>query len=362
MIALMVKSITKPKKNHHKPSAKMKLFGVPFVLKWGLTFFIWGVVIGGGVLAFFAYDLPSIDDALADIRRPSVTILSADGRQIARSGDIKGAAVQLRHMATHLPLAVIATEDRRFYDHFGIDLIGIGRAMWINIRAGRIRQGGSTITQQAAKNLFLTPERTLKRKVQEVLLALWLEHKFSKDQILTIYLNRVYFGAGAYGVSAAARLYFGVPVSQLSLHQSAVLAGLLKAPSRLSPRRNPKGAARRARVVLANMAAAGYLTEATAKTAGRRKINSIPASPKYHSARYFADWIVEQVAGYVGPGSGDIVVRTTLDADLQKFAEAELDALLARQGAKSGVRGPSSLTLGVASLLRGCQIKCARWK
>ncbi len=138
-----------------------------------------------------------------------------------------------------LPLAVLATEDRRFYDHFGLDVFGLTRAMIANLRAGAVVQGGSTITQQAAKNLFLSPERTLKRKVQELALALWLEHEFTKDEILAIYLNRAYFGAGAYGVDAAARKFFGQPASRISTYQAAMLAGLLKAPSRYNPLASP---------------------------------------------------------------------------------------------------------------------------
>ena len=152
-------------------------------------------------------------------------------------------------------------EDRRFYSHFGIDPLGLARAMASNIAAGRLREGGSTLTQQLAKNMFLSPARTIERKVQEVLLALWLEHEHSKDQILTMYLNRVYFGSGAYGVEAAARRYFGKPARDVTLAEAALLAGLLKAPSRLSPARDPQAAEARAKLVIAAMREQGMIGE-----------------------------------------------------------------------------------------------------
>ena len=180
------------------------------------------------------WDLPRTDIALSTTRRPGVTLEASDGRILATSGDVHGDIVRLRDLPPHLPAAVIAIEDRRFRDHLGIDPIGIARAAWVNWTTGRIVQGGSTLTQQLAKNLFLTPERSFRRKAQEAVLALWLEWRFTKDELLEIYLNRVYLGAGAYGVDAAARLFFGVPAARLTLWQSAVLAGLPKAPSRLS--------------------------------------------------------------------------------------------------------------------------------
>ncbi|MDP6926952.1 MAG: biosynthetic peptidoglycan transglycosylase, partial [Rhodospirillales bacterium] len=202
-----------------------------FLFKWSLTAAIWCTVLVSALVAYYAYDLPSVDSALEVIRRPSVTILAKDGTRLASSGGVQGKTVQMGEVPAYLPQAVIATEDRRFYHHSGIDIIAIARAMIINIQAGRIVQGGSTISQQAAKNLFLSPARTLRRKVQELLLAFWLEQKFTKDQILTIYLNRVYLGAGSYGVEAASRRYFGKPAREVTLAEAALLAGLLKAPS-----------------------------------------------------------------------------------------------------------------------------------
>ncbi len=317
-----------------------------FTLKWGLTLLIWGAVIGAVTVGYFAYGLPSLEDAGKLQRRPSVTILAADGSEIARTGDLSGVAVQVRDLPFYVAQAVIATEDRRFYNHFGIDLIGIARALWVNLRAGRIRQGGSTITQQAAKNLFLDPERTIKRKVREVLLALWLEQNFSKDQILTVYLNRVYFGAGAYGIDAAARRYFGVPAKRLSLHQAAVVAGLLKAPSRLNPLVNPDAAKKRARTVIANMRDAGYLTAITSKRETARPLRFQRAPSRRKIGRHFTDWIVEQLPDLVGAGARDVVVQTTLDPGLQRLAEVQLAAHMARAGKAAKIGNAALITLG----------------
>ena len=230
---------------------------------WAVIGVVWLVVLGGATLAWFAYDLPSLDAALASTRKPTVQVVAADGTQMARFGERRGDPIGIHEMPFYLVQALVATEDRRFYEHFGVDVIGIARASAANLRAGRIVQGGSTITQQAAKNLFLTSERSLKRKVQEVILALWLEERFTKDQILSVYLNRVYFGAGTYGIEAAAQAYFGVAAKDLTLRQAAVIVGLLKAPSRLSPFVNPKGALERSNVVLASMVDAGFLDPAS---------------------------------------------------------------------------------------------------
>ena len=284
-----------------------------------MTLAIWGAVMGVAVIAFFAYDLPSVDQALTVPARPSVTVLASDGTTLAARGSKQGRTVYVGDLPPHTIQAVLAIEDRRFYDHGGVDFIGILRAMVTNVRHGRIVQGGSTITQQAAKNLFLSPERTFRRKIQEVLLALWLERRFSKDQILTIYLNRVYFGAGQYGIEAAAQRYFGTTARNLKMGQSAILAGMLKAPSRLNPARNLKAAQARARVVLRAMVDAGFIsdanlskTSAVSRTAARPTLR--PGAP------HFVDWVEERLAGYLGPHRGPVTVRTTLDPAVQRSA------------------------------------------
>ena len=323
-----------------------------FTLKWGLTLAIWGAVSVAVVIGYFAYDLPSVENAAKVQSRPSVTILAADGSEIAHIGDVSGVAVQVRELPYFVSQAVIATEDRRFYEHFGVDLIGIARAIWVNARAGRIRQGGSTISQQAAKNLFLTPERTIRRKVREIILALWLEHNFSKDQILTVYLNRVYFGAGAYGIDAAARRYFGVPATRLNLHQAAVIAGLLKAPSRLNPLVNPGGAKKRALTVIQNMRAAGYLTAGTSRLETARPLRFVKARARQKIGRHFTDWITEQLPDLVGSGVRDLVVRTTLDRRLQAMAEAQLGTHLARIGKAANIGNGALVILDGSGAVR----------
>ena len=207
-----------------------------FFLKWIFTLAIWAMAIIGVMTGYFAYDLPDTDKALEVSRRPLIIFIARDGSKISESGNLKGDTVQINNLPRYIPQAVIATEDRRFYKHYGVDIIGIIRAFASNIKAGRIVQGGSTISQQAAKNLFLTPDRTFKRKYQELLLAFWLEQKFTKDQILSIYLNRVYLGSGTFGIDAASRKYFGVPARKMSIFQAAIIAGLLKAPSKINPK------------------------------------------------------------------------------------------------------------------------------
>ncbi|WP_084697975.1 transglycosylase domain-containing protein [Muricoccus aerilatus] len=299
------------------------------IAAWALMLTIWGGLALGLLLLVFAWDLPRPEAALETTRRPSVTLEAADGRLLSTSGDLYGETVRLRDLPLHLPAALFAIEDRRFRSHFGLDPLGLLRAAWVNITSGRVAQGGSTLTQQLAKNLFLTPERSLRRKVQEALMALWLESRFTKDQLLEIYLNRVYLGGGAYGVDAAARLYFGVPARRLTVWQSAVLAGLPRAPSRLNPRSNPRAAAERGAEVLRAMAATGALTLAQA-TAEAERI-AFPARPSRDSG-WFADWVNEDLATRF-PGSADLTLRTTLDLRTQALVEARLEAMLAGPGA-----------------------------
>ena len=298
-----------------------------------MTGLVWIVTFGIGLVAWYASDLPDTNDALNFTRQPTVTLLAFDGSLLNTRGDLYGQPLSVKDVPTVLSQAVLATEDRRFYKHFGLDFIGIARATYHNLKAGRIVQGGSTITQQLAKNLFLTPERSFKRKAQELILSLWLEHKFSKDQILTIYLNRVYLGAGTYGVDAAARRYFGVSAKQVSIFEAAMIAGLLKAPSRYNPWSNLELAKKRAGQVLVNMVNAGYLTKGEAarviKQADLRKIS------KSLTARYFIDWILNQVSGYLAPGNRDIVVTTTLAPGIQRAAERRVVEILDGPGEKA---------------------------
>lgn len=303
---------------------------------WGLTLAIWVGIGIAGVIAYYAVDLPDVDKMTATTRRPSVVFVSAEGETFAAYGDIYGQPLDLKDMAPAIAQAVLATEDRRFFGHFGVDVWGLARAAVTNLRAGHVVQGGSTITQQLAKNLFLKPDRTIKRKVQELLMALWLEQRFTKDQLLTLYLNRVYLGSGTFGVDAAAKRYFEVSARNVSLYQAAVIAGLLKAPSRYSPLNDPEASHKRTVEVLQNMVEAGYIDQATADYAALTGAAQMVRRPT-PAGRYFADWIMQHLDELGEVQGRDIVVRTTLDMGLQRKAEAELKALIDANGAKSKV-------------------------
>ena len=301
-------------------------------LKWSLIAGIWGTIALGVLVTWYAYDLPDINKLEAPTRKASITLTDADGREITTYGDLYGDPLRLADVPPYLVQAIVATEDRRFFEHMGFDPIALGRAVVANVIAGRVRQGGSTLTQQLAKNVFLKPDRTLRRKVQELLLAFWLEANFTKEQIFTLYINRVYLGSGTYGVDAAARRYFGKSARVVTLHEAAVLAGLLKAPSRYSPLRSATAAEDRARVVLGTMVAARFLDPETAERAGRQRLQLAVSTTQGNAARYFTDWALERVAGFAGAQGVDLIVRTTMDARLQRLAEQQLRATLAKNG------------------------------
>jgi penicillin-binding protein 1A len=304
------------------------------LLRLGVLLLLWVAIAGGGVVGYFALTLPDTSQLTAAERRPSVTILAADGATLATFGDLFGQPLSLKEMSPYLPKAVVATEDRRFYSHFGIDPIGLFRAGFADLRAGHVVQGGSTITQQLAKNLFLTPERSFSRKIRETLLALWLEHRFTKDEILDIYLNRVYLGAGAYGIDAAAHRYFGKSAKSLDLFESAVIAGLLKAPTRFSPANDRERAAARAGQVLDRMVEAGYITANDAAAAEKQGPSLAATLGNRPGTRYFADWVAGEMRDFAGTDDRDLTIRTTLDPRLQATAEAAIGDAMAKSGAK----------------------------
>ncbi len=321
---------------------------LPFwrLLKLAVILAVWGSVAGTGGLIWFAGDLPRPEMALEAVRRPSLVLQDRAGGTIATYGDLVGEALQLPDLPKYLPEAAVAVEDRRFWAHGGIDPRGIARAVWVNLTAGRVVQGGSTITQQVAKTLFLSNARTLRRKVQEVMLTLWLEHHFSKREILEIWLNRVYLGAGAWGVDAASRTYFGVSARRLSLWQAAVIAGLPRAPSRFNPRANPAAAAARAREVLAAMVANGSLTQDAADAAGAKIRFVMPRARTGNG--WFADWAAGQAQALV-PDDTDAVLRATLDRHIQALAESRLAAVLAGPGRRAGVSQGAVVVLDAAT-------------
>lgn len=315
------------------------------MIKWCFVLGLWAALILGGILAWYARELPDLIENPKFERKASITVLANDGSVIARYGDIKGRNISAKAIPKNLANAILATEDRRFYYHFGLDPIGLTRAIFVNLTHKGVVQGGSTITQQLAKNLFLSQERTLKRKIQEALLALWLEHELTKDEILASYMNRVYLGAGTYGVEAASRVYFAKDVEDLSLQQVAILAGLLKAPAHYSPLADPKAAEDRAKVVLSAMVDAGFITEKEAKRAARTKLSRDPVSAEGKSSRYFSDWIVDNLDDLVGTPKEDLVVETTLDPDVQEDAARILKNAVDTNGKKYNVSQSASVVL-----------------
>ncbi len=302
---------------------------------WCIVLGIWGGIGVAGIVFYYAARMPSASTWSIPERPPNLKIVAVDGSVLANRGTTGGEALSLEDMSPYLPQAVMAIEDRRFYSHFGIDPLGLARAIVTNIVSGRTVQGGSTLTQQLAKNLFLSPDRTLERKIQEVLLSFWLEQKYTKDQILAMYLNRVYFGSNAYGVEAASQRYFNKSARDVNLGEAALLAGLLKAPSRLSPARDPQAAEERAQVVLQSMRDVGFITEDEIKTA----MSQPPTKAKRFwsgAEHYAADMVLDEVRGLIGDVKQDLVVDTTIDLDLEKEAEKALSDVLKSEGKKLG--------------------------
>jgi penicillin-binding protein 1A len=288
---------------------------------------LWLIMIGGFIVLWLIQELPDIKQLQVGQRRPSVTIQSENGTILGSYGDLHEEVVKLNELPAYVPQALMAVEDRRFYYHFGIDVIGLFRAFIRNYSAGRVVQGGSTITQQLAKNFLFTQgifphnDRSYKRKIQEVLLAIWLEWNFSKNQILTIYLNRVYLGTGTYGIEAAAQRYFQKSARELTVFESALIAGLLQAPSRFSPANNIERSQKRAQVVLCLMEEAGFITNAQKYLkAGIQELKDLKLR-EVKGYRYFTDWVYESITDYLGTLDQDIIVVTTLDTTAQQHAE-----------------------------------------
>ncbi|HEY4124938.1 MAG TPA: PBP1A family penicillin-binding protein [Rhizomicrobium sp.] len=302
---------------------------------WPYVFFFlfaWTGIIGGVVYARWAADLPDVSQLMASPPSHDITILDDKGRFIARRGLTQGALIDVKALPAYVPNAFIAIEDRRFRSHWGIDPTGLARAARVNLMEGHVVQGGSTITQQLAKNLFLKPERTFERKIQEAALALYLEAHYSKDQLLTLYLNRVYFGAGVYGVEAASQRFFNKHANRLSLPEAVMLAGSLKAPAKYNPLSNADASARRGLVVLAAMRDAGFISEAQRADAAatRPRVVRNWGTP---GSGYFVDWVIANLGEEIGETNEPVIIETTLDLDLQGAAERSVSAALAQEGA-----------------------------
>ncbi|WP_420412774.1 transglycosylase domain-containing protein [Roseibium sp.] len=318
---------------------------------WGAVLGIWATIAVVCVIGYYAAFLPPTSEWQVPSRPPNIKIVASNGQLLANRGDTGGEAVRLEQLPPYLPNAVIAIEDRRFRSHFGIDPLGLTRALVTNLTTGRLVQGGSTLTQQLAKNLFLEPDRTIKRKIQELVLAFWLEAEYSKDEILEMYMNRVYLGSGAYGVDAAARRYYGKSARLMTIAESAIIAGLLKAPSRYSPARNPDLAEDRAQLVLAAMHEEGYISAEEAK-------NALAAPAKVvrrhttASENYAADWVMDVLPHFVGSIEGDIIVDTTIDPAIQSAAETALRQALKDNRQTFGVSQGAIVTIDTAGAVK----------
>ena len=330
----------KYKKNKKKQALRSGSFSIKrFLAKTILFFGIWGFIAIFILVIYYVYDLPDVSKINENTRHPSITLYDRNEKLVATIGDLYGDYIEYKAFPKTLVDAVISTEDRKFFKHSGVDVQGMLRAGFVNFFAGHVVQGGSTITQQLAKNVYLSHERTFKRKIQELALAVYLENNFTKEQILTMYFNRIYMGSGNYGMSAAAKAYFGKNISEINLSESAILAGLLKAPSHYSPANNPKLALERAGQVLLNMAANGAIRESQLPKSGKLSYNFIHAVAKVQNkAPYFTDWIKEQLPDYIGNySSGNIEIYTTIDTNLQNLADEGLQKSLAANGAAHDV-------------------------
>jgi penicillin-binding protein 1A len=306
------------------------------LIGWAVTLAVWGIIALAGLTAYVWFSLDNQSLFRIPEREPGMIVLAANGDVLAERGAFFGDEVRTDELPTYLPKAVIAIEDRRFYRHFGIDVVGLARAMIANYRAGRIVEGGSTLSQQLAKNLFLDPERTFKRKLQEAVLALWLEAKFSKEEILQLYLNRVYFGAGATGVEKAAQRFFSKSARDVSLAEAAVLAGVLRAPSVLNPIHHPRQAQARAELVLRAMVESGFITQAEADKAVDAPA-AVKSSEYLPATQYVVDWVSEQLPLLLGKIDQSIIVETTIFHNLQTLAEAAVRRRVNNEGGKLGV-------------------------
>ncbi|MCH8684073.1 transglycosylase domain-containing protein [Pedomonas mirosovicensis] len=279
----------------------------------------------GAAIGLAIQSLPSFEELKTQPRGQMIVIKGMDGSTLVTIGPSYGEWLSSRQLPDTIKTAMVDIEDRKFYRHFGIDPEGIARALVRNIQAGRHVQGGSTITQQVAKNLFLTNERSYTRKLREMILALALESQFTKDQILELYLNRVYFGGGAYGVDAASRKFFGHSARTLSLPEASIIAGLVKAPTRYAPSSDPEKAKDRAAIVLAAMVATGDVSPAEAKRIDFDQVR-FARQPRENNVRYFTDWVLEQLDSITDEAVQPLEIETTLDPKAQRAAEQAIAA------------------------------------
>jgi penicillin-binding protein 1A len=314
--------LAEPRRSAHRPLLRL--------IPWVLIAAGWVAITVVTIAAYFASILPDPREAMILHVPPNLTILARGGEFIAERGMRRG-YVLFKDLPPHLVKAVLATEDRRFFYHFGLDPIGLARAASANWRSGEVQQGGSTITQQLAKNLFLQPKRTLARKAEEFILALWLEHRFSKQEILELYLNRVYFGGGNYGIGAAAHSYFGKAPQDITLAEAALLAGLIKAPSYYSPTANRDRARARAKEILRLLAETDQIdiNQYAEAYVNPPPLKSPPSKPGFG---FVADWVAEVAPMLTGESSRNLIVETTIDANLQNGARNAVENIMRTKG------------------------------
>lgn len=342
-----------PRRGKARPAKKRSRSGgiLMGLLWWSFVACLWGGIAVIGVIVYYGAQLPSSNTWAIPDRPPNIRILAADGSLISNRGATGGEAITYRELPYYVPAAIIASEDRRFMQHFGVDPIGLVSVLIESVRAGDVTRGASTITQQVAKNLFLTPDQTLGRKVQEAILAVWLEQNYTKEEILELYMNRVYFGAGATGIEAAAQTYFGISARNLSLGQAAMLAGILPAPSAYNPKSNPERAIERQRLSLAAMARDGFITPEEAEAAQIDPSQSVRTRVA-GSEDYVADWVESLMTAYIGEIEDDVVVQTTIDFKMQKDAEFIVKEMVASEGPKRGFTQGALVAMDVDGTVR----------
>lgn len=295
----------------NKPSLKWRLFA------WLFNAFLIGGLIVGGYVAYIYMRMPSLDAILNETRSAAITILDSHGNEIRSSGKIMGTPVSVETLPPHVWQAIVAIEDKRFFEHGPVDMRGITRAIFANLTSKRVVAGGSTITQQTAKNIFLSRDKKISRKVQELILSHWLENRFTKNQILDLYMNRVSLVGGLRGIDAASRAMFQVPANKMSIAQAAQIAAMLKAPTTYSPLRNPEKNIQRARVILQEMVRQEYITLNQARIAAQQLKPAIGVADT-NKYRYWTDFVIDEAKSRLGTFESDIYIYTTMNMKLQE--------------------------------------------
>ncbi len=312
-------NVRKDVKSEKRKSFKARLFS--FVFNIGLIF----VAICGLYVLFVFLQMPSLDAILHETREPAIIFLDKDGEEIRSSGRIMGTPVSVQNLPSHVYQAILAIEDKNFYKHGALSYRGTFRALIVNLFRGKFAAGGSTITQQTAKNVFLSRDKKVSRKVQELILSYWLENRFNKNQILDLYMNRISLVGGLRGIDAASMLLFGHGANKMSVAESAQIAAMLKAPTTYSPLKNPDRNIQRARVVLVEMVKQGYITLETAQRAAK-ELKAVNIKQDKNIYRYWTDFVMDEIESRIGNINKDLYVYTTMNKKLQSRIASALSA------------------------------------